>query len=100
MAHLQDAVEEIMRAANGSCTDLEYALHQAIINEHRFTQGQVIAMLARVLVKVGKVNHGTDVRNEDAIEACRALGRVGQAEYKEDITRADFNMLRRFLWTR
>lgn len=100
MAHLQDAVEEIMRAANGSCADLEYALHQAIINEHRYTQGQVIAMLCRLLVKVGKNNHGTDARNEDAIEACRALGRVGNCEHKEDITRADFNMLRRFMWSR
>lgn len=90
------SVEGIMRAANGYSKDLEKLLHDAIINEHRYTQGTIISVLCRVLYRVGVVNNGTDGRNENAINLCRALVRI--SDNPEKASPEDIKMISRFFF--
>jgi hypothetical protein len=50
----KEAVASFLKAVNGDARGVREALHDAIIHEHRYIQGEVIAILSRVIYAIGK----------------------------------------------
>jgi hypothetical protein len=83
----------LMNTVNGYDSTLAEALHDAIIHEHRYLQGAIIGVLTRVLYRIGKVNTGTDARNEHAIKLCETLRRIADTG---EATKADIEVIGRW----
>ena len=91
----RSAVKNFLRAINGDSRGVLEALHDEVIHEHRYIQGEAISILCRAIYAIGKENHGKDARNEHAINLCEAVVRFSDSGV---VDAEDLNKLRNFFF--
>lgn len=84
---VDDAAGRLLTAMNGCSREIAPALVERLRREHRTIQGLFIRCMAEVLRAVGSdPEWGTDLRNEGAVEFCRALARTADPDLRDGIS--------------
>lgn len=87
----QEFAKKLMSMVNGySTSELQEALVEAILHDHRTLQGYAIRLMRNVLTDIGekakKGEIGTDLRNEGAVKWCKALAESEDNHLRDGIS--------------
>lgn len=83
----EETAEAFMRAVNGGHRELGAALVERMRREHRTLQGYAVRVMVEVLRAIGNdAEWGTDLRNQDAVDWCRALAATRDERLRDGIS--------------
>ncbi len=84
---VDEAAGRLLAAMNGCSREMAPALVERLRGEHRTIQGLFVRCMAQVLRAIGSdPDWGTDLRNQAAIEWCRALARTKEPILRDGIS--------------
>lgn len=82
----EETAEAFMRAVNGGHRELRAALLERLRREHRTLQGYAIRVMVETLRAIGSdPEWGTDLRNQGALDWCRALAATRDERLRDGI---------------